>query len=67
MKVLVYILFAAALVSCGSSERENKDLTNEDELNVSTNQTQSKEEQAQKDSTQGDIIAKDTAAAKVGR
>jgi hypothetical protein len=67
MKATVILTFSLLILASCSGERQSKDQTNPREENISPNQTQSEEEQARKDSIGGDIVGKDTAAAKVNR
>lgn len=60
MKNLLFVL-CVLLAGCGNSDRQEKDITNEEEQNISPNQVISKEEQMKKDSTSSDILEKDTA------
>ena len=62
MKAFIYVGFAIMMLSCSSDQRKAEDMTNETEQNVSPNQTVTEEEQARKDSTDNDIIHRDSTA-----
>jgi hypothetical protein len=62
MKTLQVFIVTLCFMACTSGDRQNKDLTDEKEENVSPNQTVTEEEQARKDSTDTDYFEKDTAS-----
>jgi hypothetical protein len=64
MRKMLFIL-GIALCACGQNTRQReKDVTDGTEENISPNQTISEEEQNRKDSTNGDIVGKDTTVVK---
>lgn len=60
MKKLVVLLISIGLLACSTGGRDEKDLTDGNEQNISPDQQISEEEQHKKDSTSSDIIGEDT-------
>lgn len=60
---LIILLFVFAACK-GNGQRDETDLTNSEQENISPDQVISEEEQQKKDSTNGDIIGRDTTRTK---
>ncbi len=59
MKLILTLILALTLVSCGDSRKE-QDITDNDSTNISPNQQISPGEADTKDSTSGDLLGSDT-------